>query len=474
MLPQECGTHMLVLLVLLCNLLLVASQSTLNLESLVNDVFSKRFVPTLAPVPADNSASHQQLGSATGPSQCNCVPYRLCEPTAKDGTTFDGYGEIDLRSIDKNSSCPLIVDACCSGGGGHTNTASIMETSMMGQCSCVSYHLCEPDGDSDGDVSFDGSGKIDLRFDDDNPTCSHYLDVCCNNNRIRTESATTRPVVEQPNRPRGCGIRNVGGIDFNLSGTKDNEAGFGEFPWTVALLNVKHIYFCAGSLIHPQVVLTAVHCIIDRPASSMMVRAGEWDSQTEKERLPFVERNVQHVIVHPQYNKRNAANDFALLFLSEPIELNDHINVICLPGPNATPAPRTTCFSTGWGKDKFGASGRWSTIMKRVPLPVVEFSECQTRLRGTRLGPRFALDRSFMCAGGERDVDTCEGDGGAPLVCPIGLAAESRYIQSGIVAWGIGCNDEIPAAYANVALARNWIDEQMLANGFDITSYSAY
>ncbi|KAH8409665.1 hypothetical protein KR222_001308, partial [Zaprionus bogoriensis] len=238
---------------------------------------------------------------------------------------------------------------------------------------------------------------------------------------------------------------------------------------TVALLHPSNSsYFCAGSLIHPQVVLTAVHCVLPHAPGTFVARAGEWDAQTTRERLPFQERGVRQIIRHPQYNPRNVAYDFALVILTEPFQLADHINVVCLPQQGASPAAGITCFSTGWGKDIFGVAGKFSVIMKRVPLPVVDFNTCQTQLRGTRLGQKFALDRSFMCAGGQPGIDTCQGDGGAPLACPIGQQGENRYQQSGIVAWGIGCNDAVPAAYANVALARDWIDQQMLGSGFDI------
>lgn len=89
------------------------------------------------------------------------------------------------------------------------------------------------------------------------------------------------------------------------------------------------------------------------------------------------------------------------------------------------------------GKDSFGKAGKYSVILKKVPLPIVDFNVCQSKLQAERLGPKFRLHPSFICAGGIEDVDTCEGDGGAPLSCPIGRLSENRYAQNGIVAWGM-------------------------------------
>ena len=60
----------------------------------------------------------------------------------------------------------------------------------------------------------------------------------------------------------------------------------------------------------------------------------------------------------------------------------------------------------------------YANILKQVGLPLLKNQECQNLLReNTRLGPFFELDESFLCAGGQKDVDTCKGDGGSPLTC---------------------------------------------------------
>lgn len=352
------------------------------------------------------------------------------------------------------------------------------------QCRCVPYHMCQPSNSTNDpgtpaeDGSFDGFGIINLRSDlppSDEPSCTHYLEKCCESERTSRNSLTPTPQNEKTNRLNGCGIRNINGIDFNLVGANNNEAGFGEFPWTIALLHADNSsYFCAGSLINLGVVLTASHCVSDRTRNSFKARAGEWDTQTTNERLPYQERDINRIIIHPNYNGRSAAYDFALLILNRPFTSADHINVVCLPEANTEPISGTPCISTGWGKDVFGAEGRYSAILKRIILPIVDHNTCENQLRSTRLGRRFSLNKSFLCAGGERGIDTCEGDGGAPLICPNlnGKLSDNRFHQSGIVAWGLGCKDEIPAAYAHVALVRDWIDDEILANGFTTLSYT--
>lgn len=304
--------------------------------------------------------------------------------------------------------------------------------------------------------------------------CPSYIEVCCSKKDQVSEPITPQPSTRDE---RGCGYRNPDGVGFRITGDKENESQFGEFPWMVAILREEtvegnpiqlNVYQCGGALIHPQVVVTGAHCVTGK--KTYKIRAGEWDTQHTKELLPHQDREVKSISIHPQYYAGALYNDIALLFLKSPVEITENVDVVCLP-PSNTIVETGDCYATGWGKDVFGKKGKYQVILKKIDLPIVPRNTCETKLRNTRLGAHFELHRSFICAGGQPEKDTCKGDGGSPLVCPIGGKGD-RYFQAGIVAWGIGCGEnEVPGVYVNLPLFRDWIDEQVKANNLDISTY---
>jgi hypothetical protein len=60
------------------------------------------------------------------------------------------------------------------------------------------------------------------------------------------------------------------------------------------------------------------------------------------------------------------------------------------------------------GKNAFGANGMYQSIMKEVDVPILDINDCQNRLRQTRLGANYMINKnSFLCAGGESGKDAC-------------------------------------------------------------------
>ena len=343
---------------------------------------------------------------------------------------------------------------------------------------CVPYYQCH-----NGTIITDGAGLIDIRngfgaLNAEDSKCPGFLDVCC-----KDPDFIPPPPPKQVYKPR-CGRRNTAGVGARIQGFKADESQFAEWPHMCAVLHDKpdanggtnNLYKCGGSLIAPGVILTAAHCINDlKPyPEQVKVRCGEWDTQNQIEPYPHQDRYGADIQIHPEFNPKNLANDFALIFMAEEYNLDFHVDTVCLPQPGDV-FDYNTCFATGWGKDKFGAAGEYQVVLKEIALGVVPRDTCQSKLRGTRLGGKFKLDESFMCAGGEKGKDTCKGDGGSPLVCPR-KNDPTHYEQAGIVAWGIGCGENgVPGVYADVSQAVCWIDQVMTCHyGGSSGDYNSY
>ncbi|XP_055853823.1 phenoloxidase-activating factor 2-like [Episyrphus balteatus] len=329
---------------------------------------------------------------------------------------------------------------------------------------CVRQYLC-----NNGKFNNHGGFIIQPHLGSE---CNIGLETCCDISETSDE-----PILNPLPSTVGCGYRNKNGLGIKIKEPTDDEAEFGEFPWMVLISEkiitngkVKSSFKCGGSLIAPTVVLTGAHCVKSTQARNIQVRAGEWQSNSDVEPFPHQDRQVVEKIMHENFDDVRLENNIALLFLETPFDKDPHINTVCLPPVN-TNFDMSRCIASGWGRKRF-RSKKYPKIMKKIELPVVPNAKCQNDLRQTRLGPSFELHSSFMCAGGEHNKDTCKGDGGGPLVCPM-ANNPNRYYQVGIVSWGIGCFDEnVPGVYASIPHLRSWIDEQLAYKDIHVNSFT--
>merc|ERR1719225_1223779 len=231
-------------------------------------------------------------------------------------------------------------------------------------------------------------------------------------------------------------------------------------------LLTRDIYLAGGSLIAPNVILTAAHYVYDKSAKDISVTCGEWLPESKNATYQPADHKIQRlkakfIMTHPEFENTTNFNDFAVIVLEDSFDTSvPHIGTVCLPtNENDQDISFEGCFATGWGKDRFGRRGEYKTVLKQVQLNTVETkAKCQEQLRQTRLTQFFNLDKSFTCAGGEEGIDLCTGDGGGPLVCP--RASNPRqFVQTGITSWGIECgNKGVPGVYSDVKEGLCFID----------------
>ncbi|KAJ7385607.1 Chymotrypsin-like elastase member 2A [Desmophyllum pertusum] len=292
-----------------------------------------------------------------------------------------------------------------------------------------------------------------------------YCEKTCNLCDVTTPEPPPIPV--QPGNPLGeCGKsvvpqgRVIGGTD----------ALHGSWPWQVGLYrgDGDSKFFCGGSLIRPDWVVTAAHCIKDKfQVTDYRVRVGDWHrfypDGTEQV------RNASKLIKHSQHNHPSPANnDIALIKLERPVMLNSHVNTICLPQRGVDVAINSKCYITGWGKVKHPGAPYYK--LQQAQLPLVSNAECSAKAAASPPAARLNITPQMVCAGDLDPSDMqggCHGDSGGPFVCKD--STSGKFVLEGAVSWGsTNCNfvqqNKQYTVFARVSEFRDWIDQQIALN----------
>jgi len=232
----------------------------------------------------------------------------------------------------------------------------------------------------------------------------------------------------------------------------------------------------------------------------IFVSCGDIDLQNNNDPEKQTSR-VSKILLHPEYSPRSLTNDLAVLVLETPFKFTAYVGRVCLPGPRDSVQVNEECVASGHGREVFEV-GQYSPKLRKVNLPIWTSAQCEETLNdkhfSQHLTDKWAIDKSHLCAGGKEEADTCEGDGGGPLMCKgqhvkpkspetkvpkneVGIfdaeedifdaddydlrnsdSSPSQIVQVGVIAWGVGCGMEgMPSVYSSVIDGRCWLDQIM-------------
>jgi secreted trypsin-like serine protease len=215
-------------------------------------------------------------------------------------------------------------------------------------------------------------------------------------------------------------------------------AAEGSWPFIVSIRESSdNGHHCGGSVIAPNLILTAAHCAVERgtltplsPASIYVVAKQTRLDATTGERL-----RVAKIVVHPQYQLGTFNADAALLFLAD--------QTTAPPIALATTAFETSVlaggikeWTAGWGSTSSwtqGANGSISGVsnpntLMEAQLNVYTADQCNTAYNAGTFWPQWDL-----CVG-DPPTGTCNGDSGGPHVVQ---AADGSWVQIGVTSIGI-------------------------------------
>ena len=202
-------------------------------------------------------------------------------------------------------------------------------------------------------------------------------------------------------------------------------------PWQVRLVySGSNKHQCGGTLIGPQHVLTAAHCM-DGGSYTVIVGGHNTTDPSDGTR-----HQICRYTIHPEYEPDSCRtpcirnnNDFAVLHLQEAVELGTRVALACLPDPSLKDdffAEKMLTVS-GWGRSAY--RGSFPNVLHSVNVPGITNVQCDQNYTGTG----YKISSQMLCAGDVENggIGSCHGDSGGKF--KFGLYSNIHYHKFNVI-----------------------------------------
>jgi hypothetical protein len=232
-------------------------------------------------------------------------------------------------------------------------------------------------------------------------------------------------------------------------------ASISTFPFMARITarDSNYEYTCTGTVVAPNMILTAAHCLLNEPETAFLDPATfRVLTGTGSLTVPGIVSSAERLVVDPGYQSVGSFagwHDAGLIQLSAPVSA---------PAVSLAPAQiweaGTSAYAVGWGRT---GSGELPREMQGGETVVQSPGYCQAEI-GSGFHPAAQLCSvdypSYSTA-------TCNGDSGGPLL----MMSGGRLVQIGITSMGPeGCRTDLPRIDTRVDVESAWVANEIAAH----------
>ncbi|XP_017008973.3 serine protease grass [Drosophila takahashii] len=244
-----------------------------------------------------------------------------------------------------------------------------------------------------------------------------------------------------------CGIRADVAYRTRIIGGRNVQIS--AHPW-MAYLHYESQFYCGGTLINRQFVLTAAHCL--DAARKLTVRLGGMSlssSDNSMCQLGAEDYEVDRAFKHKYFTPTIYLNDIAMLRLARSVEYNVHIRPICIildPAMQRLVEDGMSLTATGWGLTDNGSE---ASDLQEASIVVMNRNICSDLYN-------VPVGLNQICAG-DSETNTCMGDSGGPLGGIVNYYGEPKFVQYGLTSFG-DKECRAPSVYTDLSTYSGWIE----------------